>query len=340
MRQLVIPSPNMASFNCQEMNPQDVIAEFEKRKAENSTARPVSRNEVYNYRRDRLNANMTDDMRFFLIYFPLVIAEVAWDYADSIVNISRTAKSPETKRLVRDIIQLREDYQYRRKKLMGCEDQWFDTEQDLMERFQDDASSFFSASFNEYKQFVLDNNQNVSDALSDSLSCMYIIGVVLDSLINYAKEELKEVVKIIHYTGKTDPKAVISDETLKMYESVKRVLKDYPISKEAKKVYDMDVEFITEHIINIKKKSLEPKKPRTKKPFRDMETIQKEIEQKYEQFAVERSLEKQENLAAGVRARKLSIELERLLAEYRRASIKRAEDIKVMRRANRNEQSN
>ncbi len=81
-------------------------------------------------------------------YVPFVIAEVAWDYADTAIDIAILMRLSPTKKLCRCIRELRREY-------LGFKRKYFDSshldsEEDNMELFIDELSQFFNDRFHSY----------------------------------------------------------------------------------------------------------------------------------------------------------------------------------------------
>lgn len=123
------------------------------------------------------------DELFLLAYVPYVIAEVAWDYADSCANLAATIKSPETKRLNRTIRQLRDDYVSERRGFVDAEHR--QTETDNMLAFQEDYGDYFNLLQLEIRGRVLRDHPDLALDARMLVESAYCCAVVLRALFRY-----------------------------------------------------------------------------------------------------------------------------------------------------------
>lgn len=86
--------------------PKDVQAKLEKRQAELLKEQEIreKQNEI------KLSKVLDSETLMRFAYVPFVIANLAWDYADTIVDLARMMKLKETKPLCRAIIELKKEY--------------------------------------------------------------------------------------------------------------------------------------------------------------------------------------------------------------------------------------
>lgn len=84
---------------------------------------------------------MSRDELYRVAYVPFVIAEVVWDYADSLCNLAAIARIQQTKKLCRAIRELRRDYDRARAPFIDDHHRAIETNQ--MISFQEALDDFF-----------------------------------------------------------------------------------------------------------------------------------------------------------------------------------------------------
>ena len=70
---------------------------------------------------DMMQSELTDEELFRVAYVPFAIAELAWDYAGTVMDIAAVIKDSDTRRLGRAIRKLREEYNQHRFKFIPRE---------------------------------------------------------------------------------------------------------------------------------------------------------------------------------------------------------------------------
>lgn len=89
---------------------------------------------------DEIKQRVDKQTLFLFAYVPFVIAEVAWDYADTCIDLAILLRIQETKRLCRRIRELRREYD-RKRSMIDREHR--ETETKNMIAFQEDYKEFF-----------------------------------------------------------------------------------------------------------------------------------------------------------------------------------------------------
>ena len=82
---------------------------------------PPDANACYNNVVDIMQRELTDEELFRVAYVPFAIAELAWDYAGTVMDIAAVIKDSDTRRLGRAIRKLREEYNQHRFKFIPRE---------------------------------------------------------------------------------------------------------------------------------------------------------------------------------------------------------------------------
>ena len=89
---------------------------------------------------DEIQQRVDKQTLFLFAYVPFVIAEVAWDYADTCINLAILLRITETKKLCRRIRELRREYDHKRAMI---DREHRETETKNMITFQEDYKEFF-----------------------------------------------------------------------------------------------------------------------------------------------------------------------------------------------------
>lgn len=153
--------------------------------------------------RDRINEQKLSQildsetlMRF--AYVPFVVAQLAWDYADTILNVSCLMRLSETKGLCRAIRELKRRYDIVRDEFTN--DTHRESEVDNMYVFEDGVSDLFSLYL---KNIEIDLNSEYPQLDSEYRSfllAVYQCHIVLQSIYLYAEMQKKKVEKIVGHT--------------------------------------------------------------------------------------------------------------------------------------------
>lgn len=86
----------------------------------------------YNNVVDMMQRDLTDEELFRVAYVPFAIAELAWDYAGTVMDIAAVIKDSDTRRLGRAIRKLREEYNQHRFKFIPREYREGESENSLL----------------------------------------------------------------------------------------------------------------------------------------------------------------------------------------------------------------
>lgn len=84
---------------------------------------------------------LTQEELYRVAYVPFVIAEVVWDYADTLCNLASLSRLKPTRKLCRAIRELRHDYDRTRRPFIDDKSRAVETEH--MINFQEELSGFF-----------------------------------------------------------------------------------------------------------------------------------------------------------------------------------------------------
>lgn len=176
-------------------------------------------------------------------YVPFVIAEVAWDYADTAIDIAILMRLSPTKKLCRYIRELRREYLAFKRKYFDSSH--LDSEEENMELFIDELSKFFNDRFHSYVDGLVASYPDLDYDSKMLISEAYLCKFVLKALFKYMDYMTAKVENIVqHPIGRLLPTSVnrLSDVILEF-------AGDSPLSSEFIKKQD---EFVDELVNQIK----------------------------------------------------------------------------------------
>lgn len=300
------------------MSPDEMMRELKRRKDAERAA--VLREAAEKAERDKqyLRTVLSEDAIFSITYVPFVIAEIAWDYADTILDIAAIMRLYETKKLCRAIKNLR--IEYNRKRFEVIDDNWRKSETENMIMFQETLShEYFGKIYGTFKDKLMQTYPELETNSVMLIASVYCCKTVIAGLMRYCQAQEMVVASILGYEiNSIMPKQVNRLNTL-----VSEFVGNSPLS-DIEPVIKQYAEELTEYINNIEIN--ETGKSTTNKQTETVmtnEELYNEIQAQMIVFSAEldKNINKG-NKAAGVRARKASLELEKLMKQYRKQSVK------------------
>ena len=126
---------------------------------------------------------------------PYVIAEIAWDYADSCVNIAAIHKLSEYKTVCRRIRELRTVYERHHSQFTVNNQRAFETEN--MIKFQEDYADFFERLHSNIKHEITTNTQTTDKDCVMLEVCAYSCIVAIKAMRNYIVAIEDKVTKML-----------------------------------------------------------------------------------------------------------------------------------------------
>lgn len=135
-------------------------------------------------------------MRF--AYVPFVIANLAWDYADTVVSLSAVNKQSPTKKLSRAVRELKREYDLVRAPYIDTAHR--NSEEDNMYVFEDGVKDLFSLYL---KNIEFDLKTAYPQLEMESimfLKAVYQCHIVLQALYKYVEMQKRKVEKIVGHT--------------------------------------------------------------------------------------------------------------------------------------------
>lgn len=131
---------------------------------------------------EEIKAKVDKQTLFLFAYVPFVIAEVAWDYADTCLNLAALMRLHETKPLCRRIKALRLEYD-RKRSMIDREHR--DIETDNMVAFQEDYKEYFTKLNISIQNEVNREHPGLNTESLMLISGAYSCAVVLRSMFKY-----------------------------------------------------------------------------------------------------------------------------------------------------------
>lgn len=310
---------NNANVSSATMSPDELMRELKRRKETERAAALRAAVEKAERDKQRLRSVLSEDAIFSITYVPFVIAEIAWDYADSILDFAVIMKLHETKKLCRAIRELRTEYN--RKRFEVIDDNWRKSETENMIMFQEILSDYFCKIYRSFREKLIQAYNDLEENSVMLIASVYCCKTVIAGLMRYCQTQEKVVASILGYEiNSIMPKQVNRLNTL-----VSEFVGDSPLSdiEPVIKQYAEELaEYINDTELNTTDKSTSITNKQTETVMTN-EELYNEIQAQMIVFSAElnKNINKG-NKAAGVRARKASLELEKLMKQYRKQSVK------------------
>lgn len=306
------------------MTPEQMMQEVERRKqaARQAAIRAIA--EKAERDKKLLHETLSEEAVFSITYVPYVIAEVAWDYADTILDYAAIMRLRETKPLCREIRELRRQYDRERYKIIN--DKWRASETDNMIMFQETLSDFFS----DIQKYVVNNLTAKYGEIEFNtrmlVGASYACRIVMTALQRYCTAQEKIVTSILGYSiGNT----LYPKELKRLYLLVKEFAGDTTLDEANFAKYENEkadelAQFIADTEINDEdKQQNNSQTKKAKLTMEEMTSLVAEINATFAAFQKDAELNVNKgNKAAGTRARKASLKLEKLMKQYRKESVK------------------
>lgn len=154
-----------------------------------------------------LSELLDDETLFRFSYVPFVIAELVWDYVDTILIFAAQQRIEPTKKLSRTLHQLRDSYNHYRERYIDRAHR--ESETNNMYVFEEGVKHIFSTFFVNIKADILHEHP---DLCSDSvwyLTAVYQAHITLRALFLYVSMQKERVEKIVgHSIGDILPKHI------------------------------------------------------------------------------------------------------------------------------------
>ena len=140
---------------------------------------------------------LSDEEAFAITYVPFAIAEVVWDYIDTIFNFAQFLRFDNTKKLCRSIRELRREYDRKRFKII--DDDMRQSEVDNAILFQEELKDFFGSMHKKFNESTKECYPDLDYDHVLMLSAVYGCETVLDALFRYAVLQQRKVSGLLGY---------------------------------------------------------------------------------------------------------------------------------------------
>lgn len=176
--------------------------------------------------REKLAKKLGRENIFRFGYVPLVISELAWDYADTIVDLAEEFSSCGIRKRCRSIKELRSDFLRYRNRYIDAEHH--DCEIENMYTFEKCVGDIFRTFIINLKCDLIRAQPDISAEKIMYITAIYQCDVVIGALLRYANKQSGKVTKIVGHTiGNIIPRQV-----LRLADIIKEFVRDYPVSQE------------------------------------------------------------------------------------------------------------
>lgn len=188
---------NNANVSSATMSPDELMRELKRRKETERAAALRAAVEKAERDKQRLRSVLSEDAIFSITYVPFVIAEIAWDYADSILDFAVIMKLHETKKLCRAIRELRTEYN--RKRFEVIDDNWRKSETENMIMFQEILSDYFCKIYRSFREKLIQAYNDLEENSVMLIASVYCCKTVIAGLMRYCQTQEKVVASILGY---------------------------------------------------------------------------------------------------------------------------------------------
>lgn len=221
--------------NVSSLSPADILAQIKRQNARKEEIEKAKLAEL-----------LGDDGLFRFGYVPFVIGELAWDYADTVIDLASLMKLTKVRPLCRAVKNLRSDYLRLHNQFV--DQQHHDSEVRNMYVFEENVKQIFKSYVENLK---CDLSREYPDLSSDSvtfLTAVYQCWVVIKSLILYAGKQSEKVARIVgHPIGN-----IIPIQLRKMADLILAFAGDSPVSKKFEKTQETYIQALATQITLVK----------------------------------------------------------------------------------------
>lgn len=301
------------------MSHDELMRELERRKEAQRAAILRAAAEKAERDKQRLREVLSEDAIFSITYVPFVIAEIAWDYADTILDFAAMMRLHETKKLCRAIKDLRKEYD--RKRFQVIDDKWRKSETENMIMFQETLSKeLFGKMYGTFKERI---EQTYGDLEPNSvmlIASVYCCKTVIAGLMRYCHAQEKVVASILGY----EINSIMPEQVNRLNTLVSEFVGDSPLN-DIEPVIKHYAEDLARYINDTEIDETDKSTPTTNNKIENEmtnEALFAEVKSVINALLPNMEMNVNGNKAAGVRARKASLKLEKLLKQYRKQSVK------------------
>lgn len=158
----------------------------------------IHRPEQREFSIEEIKRRIDKETLFLFAFVPFVIAEIAWDYADSCIDMCILMRVSETKKLSRCVRELRREYDRKRYKV---DQEHRNIETQNMEAFQEDYKQFFSELHTSITNQVAEKHPGQCLEQRMLMAASYSCAVVLRSVFKYTDIMSKRIADMLGITA-------------------------------------------------------------------------------------------------------------------------------------------
>lgn len=152
----------------------------------------------------KLSKILDQDTLFRFAYVPFVIAELVWDYADTILTLSAMMRNG-AKKLCRAVKELRRDYD--RERTPYIDEAHRDSEVENMYVFEDGVKDIYSQMLVNLRCDLKSEYPSLDNDSVDFLTAVYQCDITMQSLLIYTRKQTEKIERIVgHRIGNILPK--------------------------------------------------------------------------------------------------------------------------------------
>jgi hypothetical protein len=268
---------------------------------------------------ERNNKLFNRDELFRFAYVPFVIAELVWDYADTVIIMAQNIGNPATRRLSRAIRNARTEYDRLRHQYIDESNRKREIENGYV--FEEATKQITAQMVNNVRNDIKSEYPELNVESRDLLLAVYQCHITSKALLRYLDRQSVMIAKRVgHSIGKMLPPSYYVMDKL-----IPEFIGDKPASVQFRETMNKYIEQFANEMDTIGFNDIDENQQQTPKPQTTMtnEDLYNEIQAQMIIFSAElnKNINKG-NKAAGVRARKASLELEKLMKQYRKQSVK------------------
>lgn len=193
----------------------------------------------------KLSRILDKDLLFRFAYVPFVIANLAWDYADTIITMAAMLKLSEQKKLCREVKRLKQEYDRYRSPYI--DDAHKKSEEDNMYVFEDETKDIFKPYLHKLGDDIKKEYPQLDQNFVMYLQSIFQCHVVLLSIYKYVEEMNKRIEAIInHSIGDILPVQLRTIDKI-----VLQFAKDWPVSIGFQKQHSLYAEALSDSMLQI-----------------------------------------------------------------------------------------
>lgn len=226
-----LPAMSLPISNIKSLTPAEILTRIKQENARREESE-----------KEALAKQLGDDNLFRFGYVPFVISELAWDYADTVIDLTVIMKLNKVKPLCRAVKNLRADYL--RLHNAHIDKQHHESEKRNMIVFEEGVKQIFNLYIVNLKCDLKSEYPELSSDSIEYLTAIYQCWIVIKSLLLYASRQTEKVAKIVgHPIGD-----IIPIQVRKLADLILAFTGDSPVSKRFEKTQETYIQTLATQI--------------------------------------------------------------------------------------------